>query len=490
MFRNHPTPRKPAARVRLGVQQLEARDVPAVSLLSALAVGSAAGDSAARDVAADAAGNSYLVGIFSGTADFDPGPGTALLTARGTADAYVAKYAPDGSLVWVKRMGGDAAVSTGTPYDDGARAVAVDGGGNVVVAGQFIGTADFGGTTLTAAGGRDAFVAKLGPTGQVLWAKRWGAANNDEQGFGVGADAAGNVYALGDRDGQNLANNGDDVLKFSPAGSLLWTRSVDITYSGRALADGDLAVDAAGNVYAADTFNGTVDFDPGPQKKLVSSAENQGFVLKLTAAGAYSWVSTFRGVSSDFDLSRTLRVALDGIGGVFVGGTYVGSVDFDPGPGTTTLPASTGFNGFLTKLTATTGALVWARAVGSADPGSNVMVYGLAADAAGNVYATGFFQGTTDFDPGAGSWLGTSVGGSSDAFVVKLTAGGSFGWAATFGAAGADVGRGVAVDPAGTVHLAGSFQGTVDFDPDPLGTYDLTSPGTYSSSFLVRLRQT
>src|SRR5439155_12885533 len=139
------------------------------------------------------------------------------------ADAYVAKYAPDGSLVWARRMGGDVVTSSA---DDGARGVAVDGGGNVYVAGQFNGTGDFGGVTLTAAGGRDAFVAKLDPNGQVLWANRWGAANNDEAGFGVGVDAAGNVYALGDRRGQNLANNGDDVLKFSPAGSLLWTRSV------------------------------------------------------------------------------------------------------------------------------------------------------------------------------------------------------------------------------------------------------------------------
>src|SRR5262249_28945947 len=154
---------------------------------------------------------------------FDPGPGIYPLTARGGTDAYVAKYAADGSLVWARRMGGDVVVSS--PVDDDyARAVAVDGNGNVYVAGQFNGTGDFGGVTLTSAGGRDAFVAKLDPNGQVLWANRWGMANLDETGFGVGADSAGNVYALGDRrDGQNFtnyANNGDDVLKFSPADAL------------------------------------------------------------------------------------------------------------------------------------------------------------------------------------------------------------------------------------------------------------------------------
>jgi hypothetical protein len=481
------TPQQPARRprTRLGVQQLEAREVPAVDLLSALGVGSDAGESRGRDVVADAAGNSYLVGRFSGTADFDPGPGTYLLTARGTADAYAAKYAPDGSLVWARRMGGDFVSTTSDGHDDDQPySVAVDGTGSVLVVGQFSGTADFGGVTLTSAGARDAFVAKLDPAGQVVWARRWGASNIHEHGIGVGADAAGNVYALGNRVGEHLqgtfSKNGDDVHKFSPTGALLWTRSVNITYNGRGTFDGDLAVDPAGNVYVADTFNGLVDFNPGSGTKWVSSAENQGFVLKITAAGAYGWVSTFRGASSGSDLSRMLKVALDGSGGVLVGGAYMGTEDFDPGPGTTTLPTVSAFDGFVVKLTASHGSFVWARNLGD-------YVNGLAADAAGNVYVTGDFVGTHDFDPGAGSALRTSAG-DYDAFVVKLTANGSFGWVETFGGTGGDGGKGVAVDPSGTIHLAGVFSGTVDFDPDPLDTYELTSPGPYKSSFLVKLR--
>jgi hypothetical protein len=235
---------------------------------------------------------------------------------------------------------------------------------------------------------------------------------------------------------------------------------------GRAFADGDLAVDAAGNVYAADTFNGLVDFYPGSKKKWVFSDDNQGFVLKLTTAGAYNWVSTFRGLSSGFDLSRTLNLALDGSGGVFVGGSYIGSVDFDPGPGTATLPAAANFSGFVVKLSTNTGAFAWARALENVGSGSLTMVAALAADAAGNVYVTGSFRGTADFDPGAGTHSVTAAG--SDAFVVKLTAGASFGWAETFGGPGTDGGTAITVDPSGTIHLAGSFSGTVDFDPDPL----------------------
>lgn len=104
-LRTNPTPR-PARRpgTRLGVHQLEAREVPSADLVSALGAGSSAGNSISVDVAADAAGNSYMVGYFAGTVDFDPAgvlPGNAdVLTAQGKSDGFVAKYAPNGRLAW------------------------------------------------------------------------------------------------------------------------------------------------------------------------------------------------------------------------------------------------------------------------------------------------------------------------------------------------------------------------------------------------------
>ncbi|MEX2186009.1 MAG: hypothetical protein WD875_04405, partial [Pirellulales bacterium] len=106
----------------------------------------------------------------------------------------------------------------------------------------------------------------------------------------------------------------------------------------------------------------------------------------------------------------------------------------------------------------------------------------------GSIYATGLFQGTVDFNPGAGNYTRTTAGGS-DIFVVQLTATGNFGWDETFGSTGDDVSFGIAVDTTGVVHLAGTFDGTVDFDPDPLAIYDLTNPGPFANGFRVRLRQ-
>ena len=150
---------------KMSLESLERREVFSTDLLSALAIGNDTGSSLARDVASDSAGNSYMAGSFSGTVDFDPASNrtgdTDILTSRGVSDAYVAKYAPDKSLIWAIRMGGDLTTSAGFGPDDNASSLSVDSSGNVYVVGNFKGSSDFGSKTLTTAGDIDAFVVKL-----------------------------------------------------------------------------------------------------------------------------------------------------------------------------------------------------------------------------------------------------------------------------------------------------------------------------------------
>ncbi len=479
---------KPAPRPRLGVQRLEGREVPSAVFGSALSVGNAEGSSGASGVANDAAGNTYLTGRFTGTVDFDPAhapaDGSDVLTSRGGTDVFVAKYAADGTLAWARRMGG-AEATGGNPVPgvpDIGNAVAVDAAGNVYVAGGFTGAADFGPFTLTSAGGRDGFVAKLDSAGVVRWATRWGTAADDVANA-VGLDAAGNVYAVS-TSWVGSAANGNDVVKLAPTGAVAWDRFVN---THCAMGAGKLAVDAAGNVYVAGEFQGTVDFDPGVKTQWVTGGGGStGYVLKLTTAGKFAWVSPFVGQTSAsaYGYSSANSVAVDGAGGVIVGGYTGGNmpVDFDPGAGTATLPAGSG--GYVAKLNAASGGLSWVRGLA----GSFTFVLGLAVDAAGGIYATGDFSGTVDFDPGAGVTALTSAGGQ-DAFVLKLDAAGTFAWAGAFGGTGDDLGTGVAVDGAGGVSVVGSYNGTADFDPDPNVTYNLTTPGTFRNGFLVKLRQ-
>lgn len=163
-------------------------------------------------------------------------------------------------------------------------------------------------------------------------------------------------------------------------------------------------------------------------------------------------------------------------GDVYAGGYFNGIVDFDPGASTYTLSSVNG-NGFLIKSDAT-GNFVWAKQLGG-------NVFSVALDISGNVYATGNFSGTTDFDPGAGTYTLSSLAGSYDIYVAKLDALGNFLWAKQMSGDGGERANSIALDALGNVYTTGTFADTVDFDPG-VSTYTLASLGS-SDVFVSKL---
>ncbi len=451
-------------------ETLEDRSVLSATLGSALTIGNGVENSTATDVATDAAGYSYVSGMFTGTVDFDLSnlhAGDAdILTARGPGDGYVAKYAPDDSLVWVRLMGGDGA--------DIASELAVDSVGAVYVTGTFSDSAEFGSVALTSDGDSDRFVAKLDNIGNVQWAKRSDQTTGTR---GMDIDAAGNMYVLASRLGDAY-----EIAKYGPGGDAVWSKTI---VNRSMLTSADLAVNAAGTVYVAGSFDGTVDFDPSAKTRYVSSgAGRAGFVLKLDTNGKFGWVSPFIGktVGSTTSASGATSISLDGSGNLIVGGTFNGTVDFNPSRGTTYLTTQSG--GFITKLNSS-GSLVWAKPLLG---NGATFVYGLDTDAAGNIYATGTYHGTVDLDPGAGVYSRTTVG-QGDIYVIKLSTSGNFLWAETFGGSGNDVAFGISVDADGDVLTAGYYRDPFDVDPDPLAIEMLPGDGAFSRGFRLRFRQ-
>ena len=124
------------------------------------------------------------------------------------------------------------------------------------------------------------------------------------------------------------------------------------------------------------------------------------------------------------------------------------------------------------------------------DGTAHVGAFSITVDNSANVYTTGYFTGSADFDPGKGKFTLTSAG-SWDIFVSKLTSAGNFAEAARMGGADADIGWGIAVDSPGAglpnVYTTGQFRTTADFDPGP-GTFDLTSAGA-ADIFVSKLTQ-
>ena len=413
-------------------------------------------------IAHDASGNVYVTGYFrSTTVDFDPGPGVANLTNTGSLDAFFAKYDAAGNYLWAKKIGGFES-------DNGAD-IAVDGNGNVYVAGSFSSIVDFdpgpGSVTLFSAGAGDVFFAKFDASGNHLWAKRIGGTGK-EYCTELVLDGGGNIFLTGAFENTadfdpgagtaNLSSAGDldgFFAKYDASGNYLWAKQISGTNDASV---NSLAVDGSGNVYLTGDFYQTADFDPGAgTANLSSAALSDVFIAKYNASGNYLWAKRIGAASYD----TGSKLLLDGNGNMCILGYFGSAPDFDPGAGTATLTGAGDYDCFFAKYDAS-GNYIWAKGIGGTgrDFGND-----LALDGNGNFYITGEFRNMVDFDPGAGTANRVSAG-FSDIFTAKYDASGNYQWVERSGGIEYDRGSCIAVSSAGKISVGGKFEATVDFD--------------------------
>jgi hypothetical protein len=369
-------------------------------------------------VAVDGSGNVYVTGTFWGTADFDPGVGIDSHTPAGssTNDIFLTRINSDGSYGWTKTMGGTS--------NDYGYSVAVDGSGNAYVTGEFYGTADFdpgaGTDNHTSAGLSDIFLIRINSDGTYGWTKTMGGTAY-EGGYSVAVDGGGDVYVTGGFEGtvdfdpgagtDNHTSAGDDdifLTRINSDGSYGWTKTV-----GGTDPDYGYSVAVYGSViYVTGTFYGTADFDPGVGTDNHTSAGSDDiFLTRINLDGSYVWTKTMGG--TDYDSGWW--VAVDG-SGIYVTGEFYGTADFDPGVGIDNHTSAGDGDIFLTRINSD-GSYGWTKTMGGTDYDSG---YSVAVDGSGNVYVTGLFYGTVDFDPGAGTDNHTSAG-DYDIFLTKFS---------------------------------------------------------------------
>jgi hypothetical protein len=345
-------------------------------------------------VAANAQGDVYFTGTYTSAIDFGGGP----VAAAGSADVYVAKFDAAGNYLWAKGFG-DAQAQT-------AVTLAVDAAGDVFVYGYFQGSINFGGGTLTTAGGNDVYLAKLSSTGAHLWSKRFGDASN-QLAKGIATDAQGNVLITGnltgsiDFGGGALTSAGlNDIYlaKLSPTGAHLWSKRYGDSADQNAAA---VAVDPQGNVLITGYFNGTIDLGTGP---LTSLGAADIFLAKLApTTGAAVWAQARGGPNNQSSLS----LAVDPTGAMSITGVLTGTADFGGGP----LTNAGGGDLYVAKYD-TAGNHVWSGRFGDTAAQGGKWV---AMDSTGATLVTGIIFGPTDF--GAGP---VPLAGGEDIFLAKF----------------------------------------------------------------------
>jgi len=261
----------------------------------------------------------------------------------------------------------------------------------------------------------------------------------------------------------------------------IWAKSTGLTVVTDGIGAEAMALDASGNVYITGAINGTVDFDPGPGVYNVSCATwfSDTYILKLDSAGNFVWVKMFHGT----DYSTAFGIVLDANGNIYTTGKFNGTIDFNPDSLINFNVTTAGtYDIFVSKLDSA-GNFIWAKKMGG--PGNyNDSGLSIALDASGNVYTTGWFMGTGDFDPDTSTIYNLISSGGEDVFVSKLDNSGNFVWAKKWGGVNYDESYSISVDASGFVYTTGDYGSTVDFDPGP-GVYNLTT--TTSSVFISKL---
>ncbi len=247
-------------------------------------------------------------------------------------------------------------------------------------------------------------------------------------------------------------------------------------------ADTQVAIGPDDHMYVAGSFRGTVDFDPGPGVTQLTSNINaqDGFIAKYTTQGALVWAKQFGqaiapvGVGNEF----ATGIEFDAAGNVYVSGWTNATA---PKFGSTTLTGQGSYDAFVTKLDAASGNFLWTRGIGGIGDDRTA---GLSVSASGDVYVTGLFHDTVDFDPGVGTFSLTSAG-AADAYVWKLDSAGNFAWARQFSGTADEFGHRVVIGNDGFAYGVGTFRDTTDFgEPGNPLTLTSTTPNVASIYFV------
>lgn len=375
------------------------------------------------DMAVDDTGNLYVTGSYKGSITFENN-GTPYPTV-GQADIFLAKYDPNGQLLWSHVFG--------SPGFDRGNCLAIDDQGDVYLAGYYSGNIDIdpgsGTTMLYNSGGYDAFLAKFTPQGQFIQRLYIGGLAFEEAN-GIGLDQDGNIYLTGTfGDGAdfivgttdhilNTANIDIFIAKYDSTFQFQWAYDVGGgTQFGSNCQAHDIEVFSSGDFAISGIFWGTAQFDPINATALVTPNAGDMFIARYDQNGGFQWmkhVGLHQGATA-------YELDMDDSGNFYAAGSFYDSLDFDPGPGVDMI-ASAGWRDPVVWSIDAAGNYRWTlpiHSIGQED------AFGIHVTSDSTFLLTGEVNAVGDFNPfGSPLLLGTPIM-HSQVFVAKYSVSGA-----------------------------------------------------------------
>jgi hypothetical protein len=382
----------------------------------------------------------YVAGTFAGTADFDPGPGTAELTSFGGFDIFIQKLDTNGNFIWVKQFGGpsdDGMVTPDFPFngfpDPLGLTINVTDVGDLVMSATFTDSIDANPDEnnelwfrsevegLTAC-----LAAKITSNGEMEWARRTSSANSNV--YSSDVNTQGEIYLAGnfsfwtpvDFDPSPLQeyfleSDAYDIFiqKLTSSGDLDWVIQFPNASNGDHVF---IELDNNGDIVFSGTFHDTVDFDPGLSEFILIEQNATGeatFVCKLSDNAEFIWSGAIQNQGGGgYD-----RLVVDDLNNIYFSQVITQQTDVDLTTDTLYIEGDVQFPVSFVVKYSLTGDLIWAQGVPSTWPqtlaiGEQLWIAGRNSDQA-------------DFNPGPAVEPGTAM---DDAYVLSLDSSGQFRW--------------------------------------------------------------
>ncbi|MCB9232418.1 MAG: SBBP repeat-containing protein [Bacteroidia bacterium] len=421
-------------------------------------------------IALDGTGDIYLAG-FTGSSNAIASGGHQN-TWGGSADAFLAKFNSAGVRQWATYYGGTSS--------DYGYSTAVDGGGNVYLAGWTAGSAGIasGGHQNTFGGGNDAFLVKFNSSGIRQWGTYYGG-NFSENGYSVSVDPVGNVFLAGSTNSsnaiasgghQNTVGGGQDgfLAKFNPSGVLQWGTyyggaGLDVTYTSYS--------DPGGNVYISGTTNSSSGIASGGFQNAIGGGYD-AFLVKFNAAGVRQWGTYYGDSGQDWGFYS----GRDNSGNLYISGKTTSTSNIASGGFQNTIGGA--YDAFLVKFSSA-GARQWGTYYGGT---GDDLALSVASDIQGNVYLAGQTKSSSGIASGG---FQNTFGGLQDGLLVKFNSAGQRDWASYLGDPNGTTNWSVACAGTGSVYITGETYSSTSI---ALNGHQNTLSGS-TDAYLIKIQQ-